>query len=71
MFCSPFVILEIDFKDQPADLSRTIAVNSTAPTSQGCSRLIDKRIEAIERNRKSPPSSGASAFVLGIFSKLH
>ena len=33
MFCSPFVILEIDLKDQPADLSTTIPVNSTAPTS--------------------------------------
>ena len=36
---------------------------------QGCSRLIDKRIEAIEKNRKSPPSSGASAFVIDIFSQ--
>ena len=40
-------------------------------SKQGCSRLIDKRIEAIEKNRKSPPSSGASAFVLDIFSNLH
>ena len=38
-------------------------------SSQGCSRLIDKRIESIEKNRKSPPSSGASAFVIDIFSQ--
>ena len=32
MFLPPFVILEIDFKDQPVDLITTIFVNSTATT---------------------------------------
>ena len=43
--------------------------NASCSFDQGCSRLIDKRIEAIEKNRKSPPSSGASAFVIDIFSQ--
>ena len=30
---------------------------------------VDKRIESIEKNRKGPPSSGASAFVIDIFSQ--
>ena len=51
------------------NLKKSSEFNLFMMHDQGCSRLIDKRIEAIEKNRKSPPSSGASAFVIDIFSQ--